>query len=90
LLVSQSKRILQDHLSDLLDLIGFPLSISGLQVEDLLHSLHRKDVVIAPDPFGKPESPEKRTQLVKGDIRIGTAQHNVFVELFMFTLGVEY
>jgi hypothetical protein len=53
--------IFQDHVSDLFDLVWFPLPIFGLQVEDLLNTILGENVVIAFDALIKTNLPEQGT-----------------------------
>jgi hypothetical protein len=54
-LLSQSQLVLQDHLSNLSDLVGFGLSAPGLQIEDFLNTSLAEYVMIASDSPGESE-----------------------------------
>ena len=76
---------MQDHFPHLLNLIGFCLRVSGLQIQDLVDSVHREDVVIAPDPLRESKPLEQHAQTVERDIGIRVPKQNIPVQLIVFS-----
>jgi hypothetical protein len=77
--------IFQDEIPDLLDLIGFPLSAFGLEIENLLNTIHEKNMVIALDSFTETKPFEQCTQRFERDVRIRSTHQYMFEELFQFS-----
>jgi hypothetical protein len=74
----------QDEISDLLDLIGFSLSASGLEIENLLNTILEKNMVITLDSFTETKPFEQYAQRFERDVRIRSSHHNMLEELFQF------
>ena len=53
--------IFQDHIPDLFNLVWFPFTIFGLQVENFLNIVFGENVVIAFDSLIKPKPLEQVT-----------------------------
>jgi hypothetical protein len=47
----------------------------GLKIEDLLNAVFRKNMMIPAYPFVEAQTAQQMTELVKRDVRIGTAPH---------------
>ncbi len=75
--------ILQDQLSNLLDLIRFGITAFGLQIEYLLNARLAKNMMIASDSPLKSKAFEQGTQCVERHSCIGSTHYNMFIQLFM-------
>ena len=65
--------VLHKHPSHLLHLVRFRMVSLGLEIENLLNAVFRKDMMIPSYPFVEAQTSPQMTQLVKRNIRIGAA-----------------
>jgi hypothetical protein len=68
--------MLQDNIPNLPDLIGFCLSASWLQIQDLSNSLASKNAVVSANPLLKTEILQDVAQFIEADIRVRGAPQN--------------
>ena len=83
-IVASGQSVLDNYLTHLLHLVGFGLSSLRLEMEDLLHTVLRKDVVIPTNSLLEPQTPQKMAKVFEGDVGIGHATQDMrkeFIEL---------
>ena len=79
-----SQSIFDNDLPDLSDLVGLCLSsISGLKIQDLFHSILRKNVVASPDPFRESQSPHELANGIEFNVRIRAASQDTGKQFLM-------
>ena len=74
-----------DQVSNLLDLIGFRLTIAGLEIQNLRHPIAGKDMVIATNPLSESQVDQKGAKVAKADIRVRVPSKDSVERLRDFT-----
>ena len=88
-IVSSCQTVLQDQATNLLHLVRLGITTSRLQIQDLLDSVPREDVVAASHAFREPKAPQQRAKLAERNRRVGSSPENACKEIISLRHNVD-